>query len=206
MELYNYVDEEHKDVFLNQCVIKEGTVVKHDRGGGTSKPHLFLTTQHLLLTELEFLSRKVKFRRKFKLTDMRVRVNGIRMLVETPVKSFNLESGAAEILQWEDGIKSAIQTARSNEELPGDYEKGLKFSAAWVEDTPDCNDCKRNFTLLVRRHHCRNCGKCVCGSCCVEKVRMMEVDANKFQKVCNACAAEFKEKRTKKGGYGAAAM
>ena len=37
----------------------------------------------------------------------------------------------------------------------------------WVPDhkTSACMRCARKFTWLVRRHHCRLCGRCVCASC-----------------------------------------
>jgi FYVE/RhoGEF/PH domain-containing protein 5/6 len=37
----------------------------------------------------------------------------------------------------------------------------------WVPDrkAPACMRCHRKFTWLVRRHHCRLCGRCVCAPC-----------------------------------------
>jgi len=39
--------------------------------------------------------------------------------------------------------------------------------ADWTLDgvASSCELCKRAFWLLQRRHHCRNCGRCVCGAC-----------------------------------------
>jgi hypothetical protein len=133
------------------------------------------------------------------------------MLVETPIKTFRVEtSSQSETLQWHHELTEAIGKARASANLASDYESTLAFSPVWVEDTPECNDCNRSFSMIVRRHHCRNCGKCVCGSCCFEKVRMEDVDGGKkLQKVCNACAMTYKEKRGNAntgGGYGAAAV
>eukprot|EP00933_Yihiella_yeosuensis_P004236 TRINITY_DN108611_c0_g1_i1.p1 TRINITY_DN108611_c0_g1~~TRINITY_DN108611_c0_g1_i1.p1 ORF type:complete len:251 (-),score=31.06 TRINITY_DN108611_c0_g1_i1:172-885(-) len=33
------------------------------------------------------------------------------------------------------------------------------------EDAPRCQLCKSDFNLFTRRHHCRKCGRCICGSC-----------------------------------------
>lgn len=33
-----------------------------------------------------------------------------------------------------------------------------------------CQLCDKKFTILFRRHHCRACGKVVCGICCNNKV------------------------------------
>ncbi|CAK0805831.1 unnamed protein product [Prorocentrum cordatum] len=35
----------------------------------------------------------------------------------------------------------------------------------WAADCDDCMLCRAAFTVLFRRHHCRRCGKCVCGNC-----------------------------------------
>ena len=33
------------------------------------------------------------------------------------------------------------------------------------EDARECEICVRSFSLLLRRHHCRRCGRCVCKYC-----------------------------------------
>lgn len=33
------------------------------------------------------------------------------------------------------------------------------------QEAPECGSCGRPFTFFYRRHHCRMCGKVVCGSC-----------------------------------------
>ena len=37
----------------------------------------------------------------------------------------------------------------------------------WVEDTMvnACHHCKRRFSLIIRKHHCRSCGNIFCASC-----------------------------------------
>jgi len=37
----------------------------------------------------------------------------------------------------------------------------------WIPDeqTDECMICLKPFTVFFRRHHCRRCGKCVCGYC-----------------------------------------
>ena len=37
----------------------------------------------------------------------------------------------------------------------------------WVPDdnVTRCNDCSCPFTFLIRKHHCRNCGKIFCHKC-----------------------------------------
>ena len=42
------------------------------------------------------------------------------------------------------------------------------------------------FTLVKRRHHCRACGKVLCGSCCADKHSLVYMD-NKEGRVCTPC-------------------
>ncbi|EOD26013.1 hypothetical protein EMIHUDRAFT_115317 [Emiliania huxleyi CCMP1516] len=39
--------------------------------------------------------------------------------------------------------------------------------ASWTPDreAASCELCRQSFWLLQRRHHCRRCGRCVCGAC-----------------------------------------
>ena len=53
---------------------------------------------------------------------------------------------------------------------------GLRDQAAvWVPDTQfsACVLCDAKFSLTRRRHHCRACGKVVCGSCSGNKVGVL---------------------------------
>ena len=43
---------------------------------------------------------------------------------------------------------------------------------SWVDDkiVNNCNNCNIQFTMLIRKHHCRNCGKIFCGVCSENKI------------------------------------
>lgn len=43
----------------------------------------------------------------------------------------------------------------------------LNFAPPVWQDSAACALCSYGFTMLRRKHHCRNCGLCVCNSCCV---------------------------------------
>ena len=49
-----------------------------------------------------------------------------------------------------------------------------------------CRLCKKKFSLRVWRHHCRNCGRVVCGDC--QKEEFLD-DSSKKVKLCGECLA-----------------
>mmetsp|Transcript_8567 Transcript_8567/g.22117 ORF Transcript_8567/g.22117 Transcript_8567/m.22117 type:complete len:280 (-) Transcript_8567:152-991(-) len=59
----------------------------------------------------------------------------------------------------------------------------------WASDTARCMVCHESFTVLRRRHHCRRCGKCVCGRCAPqENTRpILEWKISKPVRHCKEC-------------------
>jgi hypothetical protein len=58
----------------------------------------------------------------------------------------------------------------------------------WVADEvhTKCMDCKSDFSLIKRKHHCRICGGLFCFNCVSQRVVMPEY-GQRPQKVCKAC-------------------
>ena len=48
----------------------------------------------------------------------------------------------------------------------------MRSNQTWVPDRSAiaCMVCSKKFTVVRRRHHCRRCGACVCGSCSGSRV------------------------------------
>ncbi|TBU26804.1 hypothetical protein BD311DRAFT_779367 [Dichomitus squalens] len=63
--------------------------------------------------------------------------------------------------------------------------------AVWVPDgkTESCMRCGRTFGWRRRRHHCRLCGRCVCGSCSGKTFYIVESGAkdSKSARACDSC-------------------
>ena len=59
----------------------------------------------------------------------------------------------------------------------------------WVPDkeTPICMVCGVTFTVFRRRHHCRNCGKVVCGACSAQRRVIPGLDMQQPERVCKFC-------------------
>ncbi|CAI2342850.1 unnamed protein product [Caenorhabditis sp. 36 PRJEB53466] len=70
-----------------------------------------------------------------------------------------------------------------------------KTSPYWIPDSecPNCMLCNARFTLITRRHHCRACGRVLCGSCCNEKALLeyLQEAGKKPQavRVCKPCSS-----------------
>ncbi|KAI4460745.1 early endosome antigen 1 [Holotrichia oblita] len=59
----------------------------------------------------------------------------------------------------------------------------------WIPDVeaPKCMSCGSNFTVVKRRHHCRNCGKVFCSRCSSNNVPLPKFGHTKPVRVCNKC-------------------
>lgn len=83
----------------------------------------------------------------------------------------------------------------------GDKKKGVErrgkvehwVPAIWIPDekTEGCMRCGRTFGWRRRRHHCRLCGRCVCGACSDKTFFIADVNpdtaSSKPARACNAC-------------------
>ena len=65
----------------------------------------------------------------------------------------------------------------------------------WVPDSlaPECMLCHRAFGLTRRRHHCRNCGLCICSKCSPRKISLPHLKVGVQQRVCNDCHAKVRD-------------
>jgi len=54
------------------------------------------------------------------------------------------------------------------------------------ENVDNCRGCKASFTLFVRKHHCRRCGKTYCGECSSKTAPIPEFGLSN-SRVCEAC-------------------
>ena len=62
-----------------------------------------------------------------------------------------------------------------------------KRRVAWQpdEEASQCCCCSQDFSITVRRHHCRACGRCVCGSCSGSKMKVAGYEGE--ERVCDEC-------------------
>lgn len=120
-------------------------------------------------------------------------------LIKTPTKSFAVYAATAtEKAEWMAHINKCVTDL-----LRKSGKKAAETHAAvWVpdKDTQVCMHCKKSqFTLINRRHHCRKCGKVVCGPCSSKKV-MLTHQSNKPLRVCLTCHDELSSAQSGTGG------
>lgn len=74
----------------------------------------------------------------------------------------------------------------------------------WTNDdeVKQCTVCKHDFTLLRRRHHCRSCGRVMCGKCGKEAT-VEQLFGARPQRMCTLCLTELQSLYGIKGAGGA---
>ena len=113
-------------------------------------------------------------------------------LIGSTKKSFMVYSDTAEdkaawlktIRETADAFKRDTRSLQIDMNTPG-----IEAEAPiWQPDSAakNCTFCKGEFSLLNRRHHCRLCGKLVCGNCSTHRVVLPNIDTSK-QRVCDQC-------------------
>ena len=67
-----------------------------------------------------------------------------------------------------------------------------KYGVQWESDaaSTQCRLCGGKWGLLRRRHHCRACGKVLCGACCGDKHPLHYLDGREGR-VCTECRCGY---------------
>ncbi|XP_013015765.1 FYVE and coiled-coil domain-containing protein 1 isoform X2 [Cavia porcellus] len=74
-----------------------------------------------------------------------------------------------------------------------EFQQKLSAVERWLGDAEatHCLDCKREFSWMVRRHHCRVCGHIFCYYCCNNYV--LTRPGGRKERCCRACFRKFNE-------------
>eukprot|EP01088_Endostelium_zonatum_P017473 TRINITY_DN5174_c0_g1_i3.p1 TRINITY_DN5174_c0_g1~~TRINITY_DN5174_c0_g1_i3.p1 ORF type:complete len:1111 (+),score=306.91 TRINITY_DN5174_c0_g1_i3:151-3483(+) len=96
-----------------------------------------------------------------------------------------------------DSFSSSFNTSNNNANNDGVVIEDQANSASapiWIPDNEvgKCQMCGTVFTVIKRRHHCRNCGKCICATCSAKKRKINKFVGTKREvvkevRVCNYC-------------------
>ncbi|XP_052507298.1 FYVE and coiled-coil domain-containing protein 1 isoform X1 [Budorcas taxicolor] len=74
-----------------------------------------------------------------------------------------------------------------------EFQQKLSAEERWPGDTEvnHCLDCKREFSWMVRRHHCRVCGRTFCYYCCNNYA--VSKHSGRKERCCRACFRKLSE-------------
>jgi len=96
-----------------------------------------------------------------------------------------------ECLRWLKSMQDIREQQEEREKKRGDYARDddIKKAPVMVPDHffEHCQVCSSKFTFVKRRHHCRICGKVVCGNCSNGKLPGLK---DKLMRACDQCMKE----------------
>lgn len=77
----------------------------------------------------------------------------------------------------------------------GDRDGAAWGFAGWAKDdkVPNCPRCDAEFTMLFRRHHCKECGILTCDNCSKGRMRLPKFPNGRKVRVCNLCVQVLSE-------------
>ena len=187
-----FVTEPFPIVVSGRRILRRGSAFKHCRSNIT-KREIFLFSDIFMYAQLNcghYLAPA-----DYLLTKLRVE----KQIAEKPLlafyapkKSFILQfNDDAERDAWFTVIDDAINNAL---EANGGKRENYREAPIWVADSAvsNCMNCGKPFNPITRRrHHCRICGKVLCGECVTNKMIIPNISTTKPEKVCDHCYAEF---------------
>ena len=72
-------------------------------------------------------------------------------------------------------------------------ESGTEEARPERRDAKVCWECKRGFSLTLRRHHCRRCGHCFCDRCSGKQIVLPRMAYRQQVRVCESCYDEERD-------------
>ncbi|KAI8805728.1 hypothetical protein BJ742DRAFT_819778 [Cladochytrium replicatum] len=114
--------------------------------------------------------------------------------IETPTRSFQAYTDTREEKEaWIEAITKAKETLAQNRKtlalgLPS-RTPSTQLAPIWIPDAaaPHCMSCRREFTFLRRRHHCRHCGRVVCHDCSTGTFVKSTSERDIALRACDTC-------------------
>lgn len=194
-------------------LIREGELQKISRKG-IGPRYLILLSDCLLICTYSGSwsgdSTGLRVSYKIPLTSLQVRAPNAEEFetefnITSPIRSCTLRANSVnQRNEWLESLNSAIEehvsrkatfNVNGNNTLSQSEIGKLGNSApVWIPDrrVSMCQSCAVEFSVLVRRHHCRACGKVICATCSGNKapLRYREFEA---ARVCDQCF-DFLEK------------
>ncbi|ELP83845.1 Rho/RAC guanine nucleotide exchange factor, putative [Entamoeba invadens IP1] len=177
------LDLSEEDRFL----VKEGVLMKVCKK--TNKLRYFYLFNDLMIYGIG--NQRIIVSEWFYLRTVRVEVDTrfeYSFKIKNNKKSFTVICGSKrEMKGWYDEIEKYSDEERR--ESGSESEEGI-LRPVWIPDneTKCCLICHDPFTFVNRRHHCRMCGRCICGDCSRGKIQLAPKGPE--ERVCKICFAQ----------------
>lgn len=177
----------------DRSFIKEGPLLRQCRRG-LKEFHFWLFNDQLLYGQatplgLYILNRQIDLTKCYVNACESMHEEGFSFIVESPAKSFIIcFTTEQEKNEWYEAINAAIVALSQSRQ---DKQHNRQFAPLWMPDktTTRCQGqrCHSVFSLINRRHHCRNCGAIVCDACSKKRIKLEHVDQHRQVRVCDGC-------------------
>lgn len=109
-------------------------------------------------------------------------------LVMSPKKTFCVYATTSkEKIEWMTHISNCVEKLSNINNKR--HDSTIEVAPQWIpdKDADYCMRCKKaKFTMVNRRHHCRNCGYVICGDCSKNRFHI-PTQSDELLRVCNAC-------------------
>jgi hypothetical protein len=168
--------EEHLMAPARELIFKS-ELSKIDRRGGI-KPYTFFLFNDMLiyaekLSEKKYkMHQEIEVNRMFNFTESDSNAPPNSFVIHNSVKSFiAIAASESDCKKWKQHLTNVIAQAAVSlhSNRPSNMIKPLLVADT---DAKDCQICQKVFTTMNRRHHCRFCGKVVCGDCSKERLKI----------------------------------
>ncbi|XP_061389135.1 rabankyrin-5 [Musca vetustissima] len=104
---------------------------------------------------------------------------------QAPLCKVLVKNGACLGTENRDGI-SIFNFKLATDQLLHRLLDQLPQESPWSESDL-CQECNSKFSLTMRKHHCRHCGRVVCSKCSNNDVPILKFGVNKPVRVCGIC-------------------
>jgi len=148
--------------------------------------------QQLQVQTDEVLNEKIEMENKFKSSEER-NTRLLERLMSDQTESERLQETINELRRkLEDSLSGLQELGRENLSLQ--MENAKAQGRKWADDSivTSCLSCSKEFTLTVRKHHCRHCGQIFCNECSSRSASVPS--CKKPARVCDMCFEELTSK------------
>ncbi|XP_066922392.1 FYVE, RhoGEF and PH domain-containing protein 4-like isoform X1 [Clytia hemisphaerica] len=192
-------------VLASREFLKEGELAKLAARSGNKNKRILILFNDMLLCCIQTPTGKLRVRQRLDLHHLCI----MNEEPDLPENSFSIKgkqkvldfqaSDEDEMNEWMSSIRNAVHEFERKrgtyiEARMGEEEGSIVIgqqAPKWVKDdnVSMCMLCAFKFGLINRKHHCRGCGRVVCGKCSAYKAHLSYADA--LLRVCYSCAVKM---------------